>query len=68
MTLGKCIRTFTGGSNQSGIIEELDNHQREYNKAKTRDTKQFIEERIVEVEKELNTKNTQGFYHPKSWD
>jgi uncharacterized protein involved in exopolysaccharide biosynthesis len=36
------------------LIEELDTHQREYNKAKTSDTKQFIEERIIEIENELN--------------
>ena len=36
------------------MIEELDSHQRVYNKAKTSETKQFIEERIVDIEKELN--------------
>jgi len=35
------------------LIEELDSHQRVYNKAKTSDTKQFIEERIIDTEKEL---------------
>jgi uncharacterized protein involved in exopolysaccharide biosynthesis len=35
------------------LIEELDAHQRKYNKAKTSDTKQFIEERIIDIEKEL---------------
>ena len=35
------------------IIEELDAHQRKYNKAKTSDTKRFIEERILNTEKEL---------------
>jgi len=35
------------------LIEELDTHQRKYNKAKTKDTKQFIEERIIDTEKEL---------------
>ncbi len=35
------------------LIEELDTHQRKYNKAKTHDTKQFIEERIINTEKEL---------------
>jgi uncharacterized protein involved in exopolysaccharide biosynthesis len=35
------------------LIEELDSHQRRYNKAKTSDTKQFIEERIIDTEKEL---------------
>ena len=37
------------------LIEELDAHQRKYNKAKTSDTKQFIEERILNTEKELNS-------------
>ena len=36
------------------IIEELDQHQSEYNKAKASKTKYFITERIVDVEKELN--------------
>ena len=35
------------------IIEELDIHQQMYNKNKTSETKQFIEERIVDVETEL---------------
>ena len=35
------------------LIEELDAHQRKYNKAKTSDTKLFIQERIVDTEKEL---------------
>lgn len=35
------------------LIEELDSHQKKYNKAKTNEAKQFIEERIVDVEKEL---------------
>ena len=35
------------------FIEELDAHQREYNRAKTSDTKKFIEERIIETKKEL---------------
>jgi uncharacterized protein involved in exopolysaccharide biosynthesis len=35
------------------LIEELDAHQRNYNKARTSDTKQFIEERIIDTEKEL---------------
>jgi len=35
------------------FIEELDTHQRKYNKAITSDTKQFIEERILDTEKEL---------------
>ena len=35
------------------LIEELDAHQRKYNKAKTSETKQFIEERIIDAEKEL---------------
>ena len=35
------------------LIEELDRHQHEYNKTKARETKQFIEERIIDTEKEL---------------
>ncbi len=35
------------------LIEELDTHQREYNKTKTSETRQFIEERIINTEKEL---------------
>ena len=35
------------------IIEELDAHQRRYNKSKTSDAKQFIEARIIDTEKEL---------------
>jgi uncharacterized protein involved in exopolysaccharide biosynthesis len=35
------------------FIEELDAHQREYNRAKTSDTKKFIKERIIETKKEL---------------
>tara|TARA_B100000945_G_scaffold182497_1_gene146328 strand:+ start:264 stop:1556 length:1293 start_codon:yes stop_codon:yes gene_type:complete len=35
------------------LIEELDSHQREYNKSKTSETRKFIEERIFETEKEL---------------
>ena len=35
------------------LIEQLDNHQRNYNKQKTSDTRKFIEERIVDTEKEL---------------
>tara|TARA_B100001094_G_scaffold295691_1_gene317239 strand:+ start:573 stop:1658 length:1086 start_codon:yes stop_codon:yes gene_type:complete len=35
------------------FIEELDAHQRRYNKAKTSDAKKFIEERILNTEKEL---------------
>ena len=34
------------------LIEELDAYQSKYNKAKTSETKQFIEERIIDVEKE----------------
>jgi len=37
----------------SALIEELDRHQREYNKAKTGEARQFIEERIFEIKKEL---------------
>ena len=35
------------------LIEELDAHQRKYNKARTSNTKQFIKERIIDTEKEL---------------
>tara|TARA_B100001248_G_C27378088_1_gene455426 strand:+ start:109 stop:1200 length:1092 start_codon:yes stop_codon:yes gene_type:complete len=35
------------------LIEELDSHQRRYNKAKTSDAKKFIEDRIRDTEKEL---------------
>ena len=35
------------------FIEALDAHQRKYNKAQTSDTKQFIERRIIDTEKEL---------------
>ena len=35
------------------LIEELDAHQREYNKSKTSETRQFIDERILSIEKEL---------------
>ena len=35
------------------LIEELDTHQRKYNKTKTSDAKQFIKERIIGTEKEL---------------
>ena len=35
------------------VIEELDSHQREYNKSKTSETRQFIQERIIDTEKEL---------------
>ena len=35
------------------FIDELDSHQRRYNKAKTSQTRQFIEERIIDTEKEL---------------
>jgi len=37
----------------SALIEELDLHQRKYNKEKTSETRQFIEERIVETKKDL---------------
>ncbi|MBA65347.1 MAG: hypothetical protein CMG55_06075 [Candidatus Marinimicrobia bacterium] len=36
------------------IIEELDNHQREYNSSLTARGRNFIEERIIQTEKELN--------------
>jgi len=35
------------------LIEELDKHQRKYKTAKVKETRQFIEGRIVEVQKEL---------------
>tara|TARA_X000000368_G_scaffold415073_1_gene406147 strand:- start:1056 stop:2138 length:1083 start_codon:yes stop_codon:yes gene_type:complete len=35
------------------LIQELDMHQRNYNKTKATDTKTFIEERIITTEKEL---------------
>ena len=35
------------------LIQELDAHQKEYNKSKANDAKQFIQERIIDVEKEL---------------
>ena len=35
------------------LIEELDAHQRKYNKAKTSEAKNFIQERIINTEKEL---------------
>ena len=35
------------------LIEELDKHQRKYNKTKTSEAKKFIESRIIETEKEL---------------
>ena len=35
------------------LIEELDARQREYNKSKTGETRKFIEERIIDTEKEL---------------
>lgn len=38
----------------NALINELDLHQREYNKAKTGETRVFIEERIIETQKELN--------------
>tara|TARA_Y100001970_G_C14182997_1_gene830895 strand:- start:444 stop:1526 length:1083 start_codon:yes stop_codon:yes gene_type:complete len=35
------------------LIDELDAHQRKYNKTKTIDAKKFIEDRIIDTEKEL---------------
>ena len=43
---------LAAGVNQA-LIEELDSHQRRYNKTKTSETKQFILERINNTEKEL---------------
>ena len=37
----------------SALIEELIAHQREYNKSKTKETRDFIESRIVDIEEEL---------------
>ena len=37
----------------TALIEELDAHQREYNNAQIGDARQFIEERILQTEKEL---------------
>ena len=45
---------FAAEVNQA-LIEELDTHQRKYNKTKTKDAKQFIKERIIDIEKELMT-------------
>lgn len=45
---------FASQLNQA-LIQELDSHQRKYNKAKTSEAKIFIEERIIDVEKELVT-------------
>ena len=39
----------------AALIEELDAHQRKYNKAKTSETKQFILERITDAKQELQT-------------
>ena len=43
---------FAAEINQA-LIEELDAHQRRYNKDKTSETKNFIEDRIKSIEKEL---------------
>ena len=43
---------FAADVNQA-LIEELDTHQRDYNKTKTKEAKQFIEGRIIDTEKEL---------------
>jgi uncharacterized protein involved in exopolysaccharide biosynthesis len=37
------------------LIDELDKHQQNYNKAKTSKTRKFIQERIIETEKELTS-------------
>lgn len=37
------------------IIEELDSHQRKYNKSRTSEARQFIEERILNTERELQS-------------
>ena len=38
----------------SALIKELDLHQRDYNNAKAVDTRQFISDRIIAIEDELN--------------
>ena len=38
----------------NALIKELDAHQRAYNNSKISETREFVEERIIEVEKELN--------------
>ena len=43
---------FAAEVNQA-LIEELDRHQKKYNKTKTSDTKKFIQGRIFDTEKEL---------------
>lgn len=46
---------FLSAQINQAIIEELDAHQLKYNKAKTSKTREFIEDRILNTEKELNS-------------
>jgi uncharacterized protein involved in exopolysaccharide biosynthesis len=39
----------------TALIEELDSHQQEYNKAETSETRKFIQERIADTRQELET-------------
>lgn len=53
------LTTRTKESNLSAdlnnaILEELDEHQKKHNREKTGKTREFIEERIIETEKDLN--------------
>ena len=52
LTLSASESQFASDLN-AALIEELDSHQRKYNKAITSETRQFIEERIIETKKEL---------------
>ena len=36
------------------LLDQLDLHQKQYNKSKTLKTKKFIQDRIIDIEKELN--------------
>ena len=52
LTLSASESQFASDLN-AALIEELDSHQRKYNKAITSEARQFIEERIIETKKEL---------------
>ena len=52
LSISAAEASFAKDINQA-LIEELDAHQRNYNKLKTSKTKIFIQERIVDIEKEL---------------
>jgi uncharacterized protein involved in exopolysaccharide biosynthesis len=52
LTINASEPIFAAEVNQV-LIEELDAQQRKYNKSKTSKTKQFIEERIIDTEKDL---------------